>query len=513
MFDTDWREASDQTVVSAIEQWAAAEAAAASRRLAAIAELVRRRCGDDDRADWACDSWDSAAAEISAAQAISHRRASNQMRLALALAQRLPRLAALFADGRVGHRVVSAIVWRTCLVEDPDAQAAIDAALAEQARTLGVLSDYKLEQAVDSLVDRFDPGGLRRTRARSRSRDIQIGDGDGDSATSALWGRMFSTDAQILIRRLSLMARQVCTDDPRTMAQRRADALGVLAAGGERLACQCGSPSCEYAQADGSPTGVVIHVLAEAPALAGTPDPNLSGEGADTPAFSRGMSLAEWAAAKPEPEPTTPASSSPILGGGMVPGPLLAELIRAGATVRHVRRPHDQPEPQYRPSTALAEFIRVRDLTCRFPNCTVPADRCDIDHAIPWPLGPTHPSCLRCECRKHHLLKTFWVGPRGWSDVQLPDGTIHWTSPSGKVYTTVPGIRLFFPDWDTDTGTLPDLRPRLPDTAGPLGRDLRMPRRRRTRVAENSYRIKRERALNNDYLVTVAAERNKPPPH
>lgn len=88
-------------------------------------------------------------------------------------------VADLFADGRVGHRVVSAIVWRTCWVQDPDAQAAIDA-VAEQARSLGVLSDYQ-------------------TRAGGRF-----------------------TDAQILIRRLSVMARQVCNDDPRTMAQRRA---------------------------------------------------------------------------------------------------------------------------------------------------------------------------------------------------------------------------------------------------------------------------------------------------
>jgi hypothetical protein len=40
-----------------------------------------------------------------------------------------------------------------------------------------------------------------------------------------------------------------------------------------------------------------------------------------------------------------------------------------------------------------------------------------------------------------------------------------------------------------------------------------MPRRRRTRLAENACRIKRERALNDDYLATIAAERNKPPPH
>jgi len=39
---------------------------------------------------------------------------------------------------------------------------------------------------------------------------------------------------------------------------------------------------------------------------------------------------------------------------------------------------------------------------------------------VPYPLGPTHPSNLKCLCRKHHLVKTFW----GWRDQQLPDGTV-----------------------------------------------------------------------------------------
>lgn len=507
MFDSELRSADDATVVSAIEQWASAEAAAAARRLAAIAELARRRCGDDDRADWACDSWDSAAAEVSAALAVSHGRASSQMHIGLALARRFPQLAALFAEGRLSYRVVAAIVWRSQLVQDPDALAAIDAALADQARTWGVLSDYKLDQAVDSLVDRLDPGGLRRTRARSRSRDVQFGDRDDDSSTSSVWGRLFSADAQILKRRLTVMAGQVCDDDPRTMAQRRADALGALAAGVERLACQCNSPSCEYAQVDRSGSGVVIHVLAEAAALAGAPDLNLSGPGPALPPVTHATTLAELREPVPEPEPTCPPSSSPILGGGTVPGPLLAELVRRGATVRRLRRPSGEPEPRYRPSSALAEFVRLRDMTCRFPHCTVPAEFCDIDHAVAWPLGPTHASNLRCACRKHHLLKTFWMGRRGWSDQQMPDGSIHWTSPTGKVYTTLPGSRLFFPAWNTDTGAVPgDAVAPSPADEPPPGRDLHMPRRRRTRIAEAACRMRRERALNDESVAI------RPPP-
>ncbi len=155
--------------------------------------------------------------------------------------------------------------------------------------------------------------------------------------------------------------------------------------------------------------------------------------------------------------------------------------------------PGDEPEPAHRPSTELAEFVRMRDMFCRFPGCNVAADYCDIDHARPWPWGPTHPSNLNCKCRKHHLMKTFWTGIGGWADIQLPDGTLIWTSPSGRTYTTHPGSRIFFPSWDVTTADLPP-----PTTNPPTARDrgLMMPRRKRTRTADQTARIKAERALN-----------------
>ena len=106
MFDNRLRSASDTAVVGAIEDLARDEARAAARRLAAIAELVRRRCGDDgERAYWACDSWDATAAEVSAALGITHGRASTEMDLSLALRYRLPRVAELFAEGLISYRV------------------------------------------------------------------------------------------------------------------------------------------------------------------------------------------------------------------------------------------------------------------------------------------------------------------------------------------------------------------------------------------------------------------------
>lgn len=159
-------------------------------------------------------------------------------------------------------------------------------------------------------------------------------------------------------------------------------------------------------------------------------------------------------------------------------------------------------EPQYRPSAALDAFVRCRDLTCRFPNCDRPAEFCDIDHSIPYPLGPTHPSNLKCLCRKHHLLKTFWTA---WRDEQRPDGTVNWTSPTGHVYTTRPGSRLLFPSLCLSTGDLPAV-PGLDLRVD--GRGVMMPKRRRSREQDRIRRINAERALNAAHV----AERNQPPP-
>ncbi len=215
----------DGALVAAIEDCARVEAAASARRLSAIAELTGRRTGADQRADWACDFWDCAAAEVAAALTISHGKASGQMHLSLAL-NRLPQVAALFLAGHLGARLFSIIAWRTYLVRDPHALSLLDAALAEHAGAWGPLSAPKLEKAIDSWIDRYDPGALRRSRISARTRDLCIGDPDEDAGTAALWGRLYATDAAMLDRRLTEMAHGVCEDDPRTLAQRRADALG-----------------------------------------------------------------------------------------------------------------------------------------------------------------------------------------------------------------------------------------------------------------------------------------------
>ena len=88
----------------------------------------------------------------------------------------------------------------------------------------------------------------------------------------------------------------------------------------------------------------------------------------------------------------------------------------------------------YRPTKNLTDFVTTRDGTCRMWGCTRPARRCDLDHATPWPNGPTTPTNLGGLCRRHHRLKQR----RRWTYHLHPDGTATWTSPTGKKRTTQP---------------------------------------------------------------------------
>jgi hypothetical protein len=179
-------------------------------------------------------------------------------------------------------------------------------------------------------------------------------------------------------------------------------------------------------------------------------------------------------------------------GYGAIPAATVQEMAKT-AFLRPVPVPKDLvAEPNYRPSAALARFIRCRDLTCRWPGCDQPAQSCDTDHTVPYPHGPTHPSGNKLYCRIHHLFKTFHAGPLGWIECQLPDGTITWTSPSGRTYTTTPTGAQFFPQLAMPTGKLV-----LPTGPPPSPcRELAMPTRKRTRAQDRARRIEYERGLN-----------------
>ena len=88
----------------------------------------------------------------------------------------------------------------------------------------------------------------------------------------------------------------------------------------------------------------------------------------------------------------------------------------------------------YRPPKTVTDFVTTRDGTCRMWGCNRPATPCDLDHARPWPAGPTTPTNLGGLCRRHHRLKQR----RRWTYHLPPTAPPPGPHPSGTKRTTLP---------------------------------------------------------------------------
>jgi hypothetical protein len=118
-------------------------------------------------------------------------------------------------------------------------------------------------------------------------------------------------------------------------------------------------------------------------------------------------------------------------------------------------------------------------------------------------------SAIRC----HHLIKTFCAG---WTDQQLPDGTIILTAPTGHTYRTEPHGAAMFPTLGQSTGEL-DIAATLqtPDA----DRGAMMPRRKQTREQDRRDRINAERRERTELIADEERQRQawlaanyQPPP-
>jgi hypothetical protein len=511
----------------AVEAWSRVESAACARKVAAMAGMLETAYAADgsaERDQWCMDNWDAVAAHIGAAQRITLNAASNQLLIAVALHERFPQVAAVFAEGLITYPLVRTVVTRGALVVDPSALQALDALVAEALSAREPMSVSAVEKTVDGFVAEVDPQALHRTETRARGRSVEVGEEDG-SGMATVFATLFAHDAKAFDARLDAMADTVCPADPRTKDQRRADAYGALSHGADRLACLCETEDCPAGENPPS-TGVVVYVIAHADTLtpppAPAPPPPTDTPVPDEPAPDKSDHDAldtedtedtdECAALDGEPpamfskplreltltEALTPTPGrlarlrpAALMGGQFLPGAIACRAA-VGATITPIVHPGQAPpEPRYRPSKKLADFARCRDMTCRFPGCRAPATNCDVDHTIPWPYGPTAASNLKCLCRRHHLLKTFWGGESGWHDRQFDDGTVIWTAPDGRTHTTTPGSRLLFPELSEPTATVQARRVPTAHTAG-----LTMPRRTTTRAQDRARRIQRERELN-----------------
>jgi len=93
------------------------------------------------------------------------------------------------------------------------------------------------------------------------------------------------------------------------------------------------------------------------------------------------------------------------------------------------------PASGYQHPPVMERLVHLRDATCRAPGCARRAQRCDCDHVVPYPDGPTSVDNTCCLCRRHHRLKTH---APGWSLSMARDGTATWTTPTGRTLRTDP---------------------------------------------------------------------------
>ena len=89
------------------------------------------------------------------------------------------------------------------------------------------------------------------------------------------------------------------------------------------------------------------------------------------------------------------------------PGAGWINLNHAPTDNTFIRRLNADDIDSYTPNTDIRAYTQGRDATCRWPGCTIPATRCQLDHRIEYHHGgPTSPDNLVNLCQHHHNIKT-----------------------------------------------------------------------------------------------------------
>ncbi|MFD4292324.1 DUF222 domain-containing protein [Rhodococcus sp. NPDC058532] len=468
--------------------------AVATVYLARCAADAKRGCNDAFQGEFA-------AAEVGLVYRWTEPTAHRVIGLGVDLRWRLHATSAAFAAGAIDQaraQTISDALTNVSL----DRVDHIERLLLDGSDTLNTT---KLRAKARRLIARHDPDAATRRRQQAEAdRDIRFH--ANEDGTCTVDGTLPGPAGQIIAMRLRSMCFDVCADDPRSFAQRRADALLALATDSPYLDCRCGRTDCTAAGRTSSECTTPTHHAA-APSFTARPLPPttvhvgvnlttllslddlpgyLAGHGWIDADLARELSadgtwrrvltltdadreaildaLCGHTGTEPTPEPApdrgepfhppdTPAPE-PVsddawlarrragsLPHGAVVG--IGRALRAAGitpTAIRERTAHRREQLTYRPSARLAEIVRTRDGTCRFPGCSARAATCDLDHTVPFDHadpgrgGRTVEQNLACLCRRHHRLKTSGL----WTVRQLGGGRLEWTAPTGEFATTDP---------------------------------------------------------------------------
>ncbi|MFP5334013.1 MAG: DUF222 domain-containing protein [Actinomycetes bacterium] len=400
--------------------------------------------------------------------------AQRRMADAEALTNRLPRTLELLASGRLDYARVRAVVSGTAELDDACA-GAVDAAVATVAPDL-TTSQIAERVALEALAVDADAAARRAARAR---RGRRVGATPLPDGMAQLVAEGPAEDVAVILQGLTRAAAATAdADDERGVDARRFD---LLADWGRSLLVGADTPATS-----GDWRPVVLVTMSAAALLGLRDDPaHLQGYGPLPASVARQIAargrlrrlltddvtgaaigldghdhpgaevLAQLSAHRKPPDEDPPDDGPPDEDppGGVPPG----GPSPAGAPPPTPARDHAVPAPstgggtrcptaargggRYRPRRLVDLLVRLRDGTCTMPGCRRQAVRCDVDHLLRWPEGPTCPCNLHPLCRRHHRLKHD-----GGTTVQrAPDGTTTWRLRTGHEYVRPPRPALAMP--------------------------------------------------------------------
>jgi hypothetical protein len=345
-----------------------------------------------------------APAELAAALGWSTEAARGLMGDGLELKHRLPLLHGHVLAGRVPLHVARDIAQHTRDLA-PDAAAHADRLVSADPRRIGRVRARKL---VDEARLYHDPDRALDDELQSLAeRRVELRPGSTPLTTDVLM-RLDTLDAEAFAAAVARGAQALeAIGDLDPLDVRRARAVGILADPQRALELFAGrDPGSTPAAAT-----VVLHIDAEQLERLAT-----------EPALAR-------------------------LESGPSQGPILIDVLRgwlADSTVKVLPvldLSRTEGVDRHDPPPWMADLVRLRDPVCVFPGCHRRSRACDLDHISPYvalddggPPGRTRPDNLAPLCRHHHRVKTHGA----WSYRRLPDGSYHWTSPTGRAFRVLP---------------------------------------------------------------------------
>ena len=360
-----------------------------------------------------------------------------------------PALVDLLATGALSGWAAR-VVTREVDTLDPDHAATVVTTVCDQIRTRSRSSRRAYNSAEVARITRTTrlrlagpPDHHIRARAHAQRR-VQVLPGTDGMAT--LIADLAETDAHRIHHRLTALTTALRTDltgqhDPRTRDQQRADTLVdlLLTPGHDR----------EPDEASDTPRNNSAQPSRIPPRRPGSGRPDVQ----VIITLDTLLGMTQDPAHIPGLGPI-PADTARTLAAD---GRWTAWITDATNTI------HTTGTRNYTPTASLARLVRARHPHCRFPGCRQPATRCDLDHATPWPHGPTTTDNLGPLCRRHHNLKTHtdWTlhphphphpepqdqsTPSPEPDEPSGRGTDppgwHWRTPTGITITDTPPAPL-----------------------------------------------------------------------